>query len=154
VAIARERPAASVLATDISEAALVVARRNAVRHRVAERVRFERSDLLQDVTGVFFDLIAANPPYVRSGDRPALQPEVREEPDVALFGGPEGLDVTRRLVADAPAFLRSGGHLIFEFGLGQDVEIECLIGTIPALRLIDMRRDLQGIARTAIARRL
>jgi len=153
VAIARERVAATVLATDISEAALVVARRNAVRHRVADRVQFECSDLLQNVTGIF-DLIAANPPYVRSGDRPALQPEVREEPEVALFAGPEGLDVTRRLVAESPAFLRSGGHLIFEFGLGQDVEIERLVGATPALKLMDMRRDLQGIARTAIARRL
>jgi release factor glutamine methyltransferase len=153
VAIARERAAASVLATDISEAALVVARRNAVRHRVADRVRFECSDLLQNVTGVF-DLIAANPPYVRSGDRPALQPEVREEPEVALFAGPEGLDVTRRLVAESPAFLRSGGHLIFEFGLGQDAEIERLVGATPSLKLVDMRRDLQGIARTAITRRL
>lgn len=153
VAIARERAASSVLATDISEAALVVARRNAVRHRVADRVKFECSDLLQNVTGVF-DVIAANPPYVRSGDRPALQPEVREEPEVALYAGPEGLDVTRRLVAESPAFLRSGGHLIFEFGLGQDVEIERLVGGTPALKLMDMRRDLQGIARTAIARRL
>jgi release factor glutamine methyltransferase len=153
VAIARERAASFVLATDISEAALVVARRNAVRHRVADRVKFECSDLLQNVTGVF-DVIAANPPYVRSGDRPALQPEVREEPEVALYAGPEGLDVTRRLVAESPAFLRSGGHLIFEFGLGQDVEIERLVGGTPALKLMDMRRDLQGIARTAIARRL
>ena len=115
-------------------------------------MRFECTDLLQNVTGVF-DLIAANPPYVRSGDLPALQPEVREEPDVALFSGPEGLDVTRRLIADAPAFLRRGAHLIFEFGLGQDDEIERLVDASPTLTMIDMRRDLQGIARTAIARR-
>jgi release factor glutamine methyltransferase len=152
IALAHERPRASVLATDISSAALAVARRNAVRHGVADRMRFECTDLLQNVTGVF-DLIAANPPYVRSGDLPALQPEVREEPDVALFSGPEGLDVTRRLVTDAPAFLRLGAYLIFEFGLGQDDEIERLIDESPALTMIDMRRDLQGIARTAIARR-
>ncbi len=152
IAIARERPHASVLATDISGAALTVARRNAVRHGVGDRMTFECADLLQNVTGVF-DLILANPPYVRSGDLPALQPEVREEPDVALFSGPEGLDVTRRLIADAPAFLRGGAHLIFEFGLGQDDEIESLVAASPTLTLIDMRRDLQGIARTAVARR-
>ena len=152
VAIAYERPAADLLATDISEAALTVARRNALRHGVANRVRFEQGDLMQNVGGVF-DLIVANPPYVRAGDRPALQPEVREEPDVALFSGPEGLDVTRRLIADAPARLRSGGHLIFEFGLGQEIEIEQLVGQSPSLTLIGMRRDLQGIARTAIATR-
>jgi release factor glutamine methyltransferase len=152
IAIAHERTRAAVLATDISNTALAVARRNAVRHRVVDRLQFECTDLLQNVSGMF-DLIVANPPYVRSGDRPALQPEVREEPDVALFSGPEGLDVTRRLIADAPAFLRSGAHLIFEFGLGQDVEIEQLIAASESLTLIDMRRDIQGIARTAIARR-
>jgi release factor glutamine methyltransferase len=152
IAIARERPRASVLATDISGSALAVARRNAVRHGVADRMRFECTDLLENITGIF-DLIVANPPYVRSGDRPALQPEVQEEPEVALFSGPEGLDVTRRLIAEAPAFLRSGGHLICEFGFGQDVEIEQLIAADQRLTLVDMRRDLQGIARTAIARR-
>lgn len=152
IAIAHERPRASVLATDISNAALAVARRNAVRHAVADRMQFECADLLQNVGGTF-DLIVANPPYVRSGDRPALQPEVREEPDVALFSGPEGLDLTRRLVTDAPAYLRHGAHLIFEFGLGQDVQIEDLIAASESLTLVGMRRDLQGIARTAIARR-
>jgi release factor glutamine methyltransferase len=152
IAIAHERPRASVLATDISSAALAVARRNAVRHGVDSRMQFECADLLQGVPGTF-DLIVANPPYVRSGDRPALQPEVREEPDVALFSGPEGLDLTMRLIADAPAFLRSGAHLIFEFGFGQDVEIERLVAASGSLTLVDMRRDLQGIARTAIARR-
>src|SRR5262245_44556308 len=115
IAVACERPRASVLATDISNAALAVARRNAVRPGVAARMQFECADVLQNVSGIF-DLIVANPPYVRSGDRPALQPEVREEPDVALFSGPEGLDVTRRLIADAPACLRHGAHLVFEFG--------------------------------------
>jgi len=153
IAIAHERPRATTLATDISNAALAVARRNAVRHGVADRMQFECADLLQNVSGTF-DLIVANPPYVRSGDRPALQPEVREEPDVALFSGPEGLDVTRRLIADGPAFLRHGAHLVFEFGLGQDVEIEGLINASRSLTLIEMRRDLQGIARTAIARRV
>jgi release factor glutamine methyltransferase len=153
IAIAHERPRASILATDISNAALAVARRNAVRHGVADRMQFECADLLQNLSGTF-DLIAANPPYVRSGDRPALQPEVREEPDVALFSGPEGLDVTRRLIADAPAHLRHGAHLVFEFGLGQDVEIESLIAASRSLTLIEMRRDLQGIARTAVARRV
>lgn len=153
IAIAQERPRASILATDISNAALAVARRNAVRHGVADRMQFECADLLQSVSGTF-DLIVANPPYVRSGDRPALQPEVREEPDVALYSGPEGLDVTRRLIADGPAFLRHGAHLVFEFGLGQDVEIEDLINASEFLTLVEMRRDLQGIARTAIARRV
>jgi release factor glutamine methyltransferase len=152
IAIAAERPRASIVATDISAAALAVARRNAVRHGVAERTRFVQTDLLQNVAGPF-DLVVANPPYVRAGDRPGLQPEVREEPDVALYGGPEGLDAITRLVGEAPACLKNGGYLIFEFGLGQDMEIERLVGASASLTLVELRRDLQGIARTAVARR-
>ncbi|MBZ5557951.1 MAG: peptide chain release factor N(5)-glutamine methyltransferase [Acidobacteriia bacterium] len=154
VAIAHERPAASVVATDISPEALEVARRNATRHGVGDRVTFRRADLLDGVAGPF-DVIVANPPYVLDGARPALQPEVRDyEPNVALFGGSDGLGLITRLVAEAPSRLRPGGYFIFEFGLGQDVEIEQLIGDAPAFKLIELRRDLQGIARTAVARRL
>ncbi len=154
VAIAHERHAATVVATDISREALEVAQRNAMRHRVGARVTFRPADLLSGVDGPF-DVIAANPPYVVDGARPALQPEVRDyEPDVALFGGTDGLGLITRLVATAPSRLRPGGYLIFEFGLGQDVEIEQLIDDAPAFRLIELRRDLQGIARTAVAKRL
>jgi release factor glutamine methyltransferase len=153
VAIAHERPAARVVATDISRAALEVARRNAMRHRVDDRVSFRHGDLLHGIEGPF-DAIVANPPYVVDGAREALQPEVRDfEPAVALFGGLEGLDVVTRLVADAPNHLRRGGYLVFEFGLGQDVEIEELIDHSPELEFIELRRDLQGVARTAVARR-
>ena len=153
VALAHERPAASVLATDISEAALTVARRNAERHDVSDRVRFLRADLLRNVQGSF-DLVVANPPYVRSGDRNGLQPEVREEPEVALYSGVDGLDAIARLVADAPGHLRNEGHLIFEFGLGQELDVEQLITAADGLSLVELRRDLQGIARTAVAKRM
>jgi release factor glutamine methyltransferase len=154
IAIAHERHAARVVATDISQAALEVARRNAVRHGLGDRVTFTRADLLDGIDGPF-DVIAANPPYVVDGARPALQPEVRDhEPDVALFGGTDGLGLITRLVSEAPGRLRPGGYLIFEFGLGQDVEIEELIANAPAFKLIELRRDLQGIARTAVAQRL
>ena len=153
VAIAHERPAATIRGTDISRPALDVARRNAVRHGVAERITFTYGDLLEGITGVF-DAIVANPPYVIDRAGPALQPEVRDhEPPVALFGGIDGLTLVTRLVAAVPGRLRTGGYLIFEFGLGQDVEIENLIEASAELRLVDLRRDLQGIARTAIARR-
>jgi release factor glutamine methyltransferase len=153
VAIAYERPAARVVAADISPAALEVARRNAARHGVADRVSFRHGDLLHGIEGPF-DAILANPPYVVDGARDALQPEVRDhEPALALFGGREGLDLVTRLVADAPKRLRAGGSLVFEFGLGQDVEIEQLIENSPELELVELRRDLEGIARTAVARR-
>ncbi|MBI3400621.1 MAG: peptide chain release factor N(5)-glutamine methyltransferase [Acidobacteria bacterium] len=154
VAIAHQRHAATVVATDISPEALEVAKRNAAWHGVGDRVTFMRADLLSGIDGPF-DVIAANPPYVLDGAGPALQPEVRDyEPNVALFGGSDGLELITRLVAEAPSRLRSGGYLIFEFGLGQDVEIEELIENAPDFTLIELRRDLQGIARTAVAQRL
>jgi release factor glutamine methyltransferase len=154
VALARELPHAHVVATDVSDVALVVARRNAVRHGVGARVRFVRTDVLGGVAGPF-DAIVANPPYVRAGDRPGLQPEVRDhEPAVALFGGLDGVDIVTRLVAQAPADLNPGGYLIFEFGFGQDMAVEQLIAAARGLTLVGLRRDLQGIARTAIAKRL
>jgi len=153
VAIARERPDASIVATDISPDALTVARRNAARHAVADRVTFRHCDLLDGVGGPL-DAVVANPPYVIDHTARALQPEVRDhEPAVALFGGADGLGLVTRLVADAPLLLRPGGLLVFEFGFGQDVEVETLLATAPDLTLVDVRRDLDGIARTAVAQK-
>jgi release factor glutamine methyltransferase len=156
VAVAHERPAATLVASDISPAALAVARRNADRHGVGRRITFRTGDLLRglDAVGRPFDAILANPPYVVDRARPALQPEVRDfEPPLALFGGSDGLAVITRLVSEAPRKLRPGGYLVFEFGLGQDVEIEELVERAPELTLVGVRRDLQGISRTAIAQR-
>ena len=154
VAVAHERPGTTVRASDISRAALEVARRNAARHGVGDRVTFTHGDLLEGFTGTF-DAIVANPPYVIDRAGPALQPEVRDhEPPVALFGGADGLALVTRLVAGAPGRLRPGGYLVFEFGLGQDVEIEELLDASSELTLVGLRCDLQGIARTAIAKRL
>jgi len=153
VAIAHERPEAAIVATDISADALTVARRNAARHGVADRVVFRKCDLLEGVAGPL-DAIVANQPYVIDNTAAALQPEVRDhEPAVALFGGADGLGLVTRLVADAPERLRPGGLLVFEFGFGQDVEIEALLASAPDLTLVDVRRDLDGIARTAVAQR-
>lgn len=149
IAMAHERPEWTVLATDISDPALDVARRNARRHGVDNRIHFATADLLANVQGPF-DLIVANPPYVRSVDRFGLQPEVREEPEVALFGGPDGFDAVGRLLGQVPSRLRSGGYFIFEFGLGQDVEVEDATERTGLLSLVELRRDLQGIARTAV----
>lgn len=151
VALAHERPNARVVATDISERALDVARRNARRHGVAARVEFVQGDLLEPIHEAA-DLIVANPPYVARRDQTALQPEVRDfEPDVALFGGDDGLHVINRLVRSAAGRLRPGGYLMFEFGFGQDEHIERLLTEAEGLMLVGLRRDLLGIARTAIA---
>ena len=152
VAIASERPRAQLTVTDISEPALAVARRNAARLGVANRVRSIPADLMEGVGGAF-DVIVSNPPYVPEGDRPGLQPEVRDfEPTVALFGGADGLDVVRSLVAQSVLKLKPGGVLMFEFGAGQEASVSELIGQTPGLTLVEIKRDLQGLPRAAIAR--
>ncbi|HWF85826.1 MAG TPA: peptide chain release factor N(5)-glutamine methyltransferase, partial [Vicinamibacterales bacterium] len=151
IALARERPNARVMATDISPTAIAVALRNGTR--LGGRVQFICGDLLDPITEPV-DLITCNPPYVAEVSRPGLQPEVRDhEPPIALFGGGDGLRLVARTVHAAPGRLRRGGYLIFEFGFGQDVEIEALVNDHPDFELIGLRRDLQGIARTAVARR-
>jgi release factor glutamine methyltransferase len=153
VALAAELPHATVVATDISQVALDVARRNSERHRLDGRIRFIRTNVLDGVDGTF-DLIVGNPPYVRTVDRPALQPEVRDfEPPVALFGGETGMDIVATLVGQAVGRLRHQGYLMFEFGFGQEVAVEELIEKTEGLTFIGLCRDLQGIARTAIATR-
>lgn len=153
VAVARERPRARVVAVDASESALEVARANAARHGVADRIEFRHADLLSGDGRV--DIIVSNPPYVAERDRPTIQAEVgRYEPAGALFAGEDGLDVIRRLVADAPRRMTGGGHLVFEFGFGQADEVARLISRTDGLTMVGLRRDLQDIPRAAIARRL
>jgi release factor glutamine methyltransferase len=152
VSIAHQRPSARVVATDLSTAALGLAARNAAAHAVGDRIDFVACSLLGGVTGQF-DLIASNPPYVRDGDGSALQPEVRDfEPALALYGGEDGLAVIRALVAHAKARLKPEGWLIFEFGFGQDQAVRSLLED-EAWSSVNLRNDLQGVPRTAVARR-
>ncbi len=152
VALAREMPGARVIGTDVSAAALAVARRNAARLVPDGRVHFVRTDLLAGLQGRA-DVIVSNPPYIPDGDAAALAPEVRDrEPRTALFAGADGLAVIRRLLNQAPARLRPGGRLIFEFGFGQAEAVEELISAQGRCTIIAIRRDLQGIPRTAVVR--
>jgi len=152
VALAMELPRARLVATDVSEDALAVARTNAERHRVADRIEFVATSYLDGVKGEF-DVITANPPYVRDGDKPGLSRDVRHEPDVALFGGTEGLRDIAGVLAAASAALVPGGWLVMEFGYGQEPGVEALVGMQTALRLHRVQPDLQGIPRTAIIQR-
>lgn len=152
VTLALELPRARVVATDTSRAALDVATRNAARHDVSGRLDFVETDLLAGVDARF-DLIVSNPPYVPASDMPRLPPEVRDhEPAEALLGGADGLDVIRALLLQAESRLQERGLLIFEFGLGQDAGVSQAIASRPAFRIETLRRDLQGIPRTAVAR--
>ena len=152
VSIARDLPALQVTATDRSEAALAVARRNAARHGVSDRVAFLKTDLLNGIDGRV-DLIVSNPPYVPDRDAASLPPEVRDfEPHEALFGGPDGLVVIRRLLHSAHNRLADAGRLIVEFGLGQDPAVRRLAVDFK-WNVVRVRQDLQGIPRTVVLSR-
>ena len=153
VAIAHERRDCRVVASDLSIAALDVARANAVRHGVNHRIEFVQTSYLDSVDGTF-DLIVANPPYVKDGDAPALSRDVRHEPSVALFGGTDGLRDVGGVLQTARDRLVSGGSFLMEFGYGQEEAVSQLVAAIPQLRLERIREDLQGIPRTAIVRRI
>lgn len=113
VNLAIHLPAARIYAVDLSEAALDVAAWNIRAHAVADRVRLGHGDLLEPLPGPV-DVIVANLPYIPTGRIPALQPEVRQEPPLALDGGADGLDLVRRLLAQAPAKLNSPGVILLE----------------------------------------
>jgi release factor glutamine methyltransferase len=154
VAIARQCPNAWVVATDVSASALAVAARNITRHGMRDRIRLVRTRLLSGFRGPF-DLIVANPPYVPETDRASLPLEVVDhEPHLALFAGPDGLDVIRELLAQAPALLIPGGWLVFELGLGQMDGVADLIKAETRFESHGFRRDLQGIPRVGVARRV
>jgi release factor glutamine methyltransferase len=147
-----ERSEARAVAVDVSEAALEVARLNARALSVAERIEFVRSDCFDELkpAAARFDLIVSNPPYVSASMLPGLQREVRDhEPKIALSPGADGLSVIRRLLADAPHFIRGHGHLIMEIGFDQGEKVQALIDkTVWTLQTIVP--DLQGIPRIVV----
>jgi release factor glutamine methyltransferase len=150
VVLAREYRDAKVIATDISEAALAVAGRNARRHAVEDRIRFVRGDLLDAVQGQA-DVIVSNPPYVPSAV--GLAPEiVNYEPAVALYSGTDGLVLLERLIRDARARLADGGLLVVEFGFGQDERVQAMASD-SGWHDVEVVADLQGIPRTAVLSR-
>ena len=153
ISLAREIPGARVIATDLSKHALEVARRNAVRHHVEDRMTFIETSFLDGVEeGV--NLIVANPPYVPSVSQRGLTPEVRDyEPPVALFGGEDGLDGLRSVLEGAAAKLAPGGWLVMEFGCGQDDCVTELVRGVDGLDVVKIRHDLQDIPRTVICRK-
>ncbi|MEY2512633.1 MAG: release factor glutamine methyltransferase, partial [Verrucomicrobiota bacterium] len=118
LSLAAKLPAARITAIDISDDALALARENAEKLGLSERVRFNQGDLFQNITERF-DLIVANLPYVSSRARSSLSREVLHDPAVALFGGEEGDEMIRQLVNEAPPRLATGGLLALEIGMGQ-----------------------------------
>jgi release factor glutamine methyltransferase len=151
VTLALHLPFAEVTAVDISPDAIAVARRNAETHGAAGRIRFVQSDLLANVRGPFHAIVS-NPPYIPDADRTTLHPQVLDhEPSTALFAGPDGLDIYRRLIPQAHAALLPGGLLALEIGYGQREDLASLLAGWNEVTFLD---DLQHIPRVALAHRL
>jgi release factor glutamine methyltransferase len=152
VALKHERPFLEVYGTDISPKALAVARENAARllrpggPEGANTVHFLEGDLFEPVPPLRFDLITANPPYVPSAEIPNLSREVRLEPRLALDGGEDGLDLARRILENAPAFLKNGGRILMEADPGQMPPLARIL-TEKGCRNIRLHRDLAGLDR-------
>lgn len=155
VALAREVPRAGLYATDISRAALRIARANAERHGVAERITFLRGDLWRafsgDGPGEPADLIVCNPPYIPSGVVSTLMPELQWEPRRALDGGPDGLRFHREIIAGAPPHLRSGGWLLLEIGGDQAGPVTRLLNMSGSFETPRVLQDLAGRDRVVVA---
>src|SRR5690606_28674427 len=126
LALAHERPAASVVATDASSAALAVARGNAGTLAIAN-VEFRQGDWCAPLADERFDLIAANPPYIVDTDPHLGEGDLRHEPDAALASGDDGLDAIRAIVRDAPAHLVPGGWLLLEHGWEQGASVRAML---------------------------
>ncbi|MBN1516305.1 peptide chain release factor N(5)-glutamine methyltransferase [Candidatus Sumerlaeota bacterium] len=147
-----ERPV-RVTASDISAAALEVARANAERLNVSTAVEWIEADLFGERMGPF-DLIVSNPPYIRAQDRESLDADVRDyEPPEALFAGRDGLNVIRRLLAESPQRMKPGAALLIEIGQGQADAVRTLVEENTSLEFIEFIPDLQSIPRVMHCRR-
>lgn len=154
LALAAENPFVHVVAVDVDDDALEVARRNAARHGLEGRVDFVCSDLFSGLPVTQrFDLIVSNPPYIPAAEYEALEPNVREyEPRIALYGGEDGLDAYRRLVPAAAARLRPGGGLAVEVGKGEAEAVRALFAAAGTYGPARERADLGGLPRVVFAR--
>ena len=158
ISLAKELLNAQVFATDRSGQALGIARENARMNQVTDRIRFLAGDLFAPVEELDLhgkiDVIAANPPYIRASDLPALQPEVRDfEPEMALIAGPEGTEIGEAIIQQAPAFLKQNGTLIMEMGMGQSAAFSAVVKDTGAYRTLEIVKDLAGIERVIVARK-
>ena len=152
IAAARELPKAVVVGGDLSLAALELARDNARRHQVSERLLFLCTDLFCGLGRTLFDAVVTNPPYVKSSDFSLLPREIRDyEPRHALDGGDDGLQTIRAIIDQAPDFLRSGGILALEMGAGQAEAVGGLVSRTNRYRGRHILKDYSAIDRVLVA---
>ncbi len=151
LSLASELPHAEITATDLSKPALQIATGNADHLHTRERIRFLEGDLFSPVASERFDLIVSNPPYVARSDAASLPPELAHEPEMALFAGSDGLDVIRRLIAEAGDHLSPGGWLLFELSPEQVETVERVLAEA-GFAEIERRFDLAKSPRVVGAR--
>lgn len=150
LALAKELPGAEIDATDVSTAALEIARANTARHQLEKRIQFYEADLLGNLNPPF-DVVVSNPPYVGESEEDQVQLEVRKfEPRTAVFAGATGTDVIARLIPQARAVLRPGGWIVMEIS-GTIVDRVRLL--LDGWESIEVRKDLQSIPRVIRARK-
>ena len=138
-------------AVDISPAAAAVARENAERLGLTERIDIHVGDLLAPLAGGRYDMILSNPPYIPTADIATLMPEVRSyEPHLALDGGADGLNIYRRLMADAPALLKEGGAVAVEVGIDEAAAVAALAMAHSRIVRTEILKDLAGIERVVV----
>jgi len=156
VALATESPQAQIFATEISPAALAIARRNACRHGVSKGIRFLQGDLFTALDQEHendFDLVVSNPPYIPRGEISNLEAEVsRWEPRAALDGGVDGLNFYRLIAQEAPNYLRQGGVVAVEIGATMGSSVLALFRDSAAYLDIQVHQDYSGRDRVIIAR--
>jgi release factor glutamine methyltransferase len=156
VTIAKNVPDTKAVATDISEPALAQAARNVEKHKLAERIELRHGDLFEPLVPQLdvFDLIVSNPPYVTAAEYEALDRNVKDyEPRIALYAGPDGLDVYRRITDRVAEFLKPDGVLLLEIGYQQGPAVRGLLEQTAAFAQIRIDKDLQGRNRVVVAHR-
>lgn len=156
VTVAHGKKDARVTAVDVSPDALAVAKRNAEKNGVADRVTFRQGDLFDPLpAGAEFDLVVSNPPYIAHAEFAALPPDVRDhEPRVALDGGADGLNFYRRIAPGVVPFLKPGGKLLLEIGATQDADVRAILGAQPGLELGPTLKDMGKLPRVVTAKRV
>ena len=157
IALATEIPRARIYAVDISSDALKVARRNAQRHRVSDRIVFLEGDLFTPLEPLGLhhkiDWVVSNPPYITDSQMDDLQPEVKKyEPPFSYRAPGGGLQIYERIVQESEGYLREGGHLAVEVGEGEHQKVAALLEKQGGWKIVDTRADLGGIPRAVVAR--
>lgn len=150
VSLAKLLSGAIITATDISGEAIHIARENALLNSVLDRIAFIETNLFNSLSLRQYDIIVSNPPYVRRAEFVELQPEVRQEPAIALDAGMDGLDFYRKIVKEAAGYLKKNGFLIMEIGFNQAASVLDIVKSEPVFGIVEVIPDYSNIERVVV----